>query len=66
VTAAADGGLLEVHVRRPIVLDASDAAIWQAASAFFTLGRSSELMRCQSVRRKLSTALGAESLSLRR
>jgi putative SOS response-associated peptidase YedK len=28
VTAAADGGLLDVHDRRPIVLDASDAAIW--------------------------------------
>jgi putative SOS response-associated peptidase YedK len=28
VTAAADGGLLDVHDRRPVVLDAGDAAIW--------------------------------------
>lgn len=28
MTAAADGGLLDVHDRRPIVLDASDAAMW--------------------------------------
>lgn len=28
VTAAADGGLLDVHDRRPIVLDAGAAALW--------------------------------------
>ncbi|MDM5181908.1 SOS response-associated peptidase family protein [Massilia sp. DJPM01] len=28
VTAAADGGLLDVHDRRPIALDAADAAMW--------------------------------------
>ena len=28
VTAAVGGGLLDVHDRRPIVLDAADAAIW--------------------------------------
>ncbi len=28
VTAAAEGGLLDVHDRRPIVLNAADAAMW--------------------------------------